>query len=89
MLITKRISVSAENVQDILETMDAFDLSYEIQDPEPSVYDEKLVTPIEFTGDYEGVIGFMMWQLSISREMAEKMVGGVPPGVPEEAGDIR
>lgn len=87
MIITKRISTSPENVQDLLDTMGAFEMTFEIEDPEPSAYDGVMMTPIRFSGEYEMVLQFMMWQLSVSRKVAERMLGISPPGVHEEAGD--
>lgn len=89
MIVTKRISTSAENVQDLIDTIGAFELTFEIEDPEPSAYDGKMLTPIKFSGEHETVVEFMMWQFSVSRKVAERMVGTYPPGVPEEAGGTR
>jgi len=85
MIVTKRISTSAENVQDLIDTMGAFDLKFEIEDPEPSAYDGKMLTPIKFSGEHDVVVDFIMWQFSVSRKFAERKIGTFPPGIPEEA----
>lgn len=85
MIVTKRISTSSENVQDLLDTMNAFELLYEIEDPEPSTYDGKMLIPIKFSGEHGTVVDFLMWQLSVSRKNAERMIGLLPPGIAKDA----